>query len=340
MSGARLSDVAARAGVSEATVSRVLNGKPGVSPTKREAVIGALDALGYERPRRLQERRAGLVGLVVPEMDNPVFPAFAQALERALARPGIAPILCTQAPAGGSEDESIELLLEHGVHGIVFVSGMHTDTTAPVTRYTRLLGQGVPIVLVNGPNEEIAAPSVSVDDALAMRMAVTHLADLGHERIGLAVGQHRLLPVIRKIEGFRSAMAGLPGGEPGDGAIAHSLYTSEGGQAAAAALLDEGCTAVVCASDLMALGAVRAVRARGLRVPGDVSVIGFDDSRMLVFTDPPLTTVRQPVTAMATAAVDLLMEAVSGRPQSRLVLEFQPELIIRGSTGAAPARVA
>src|SRR5690242_9963315 len=118
----RLSDIATQAQVSEATVSRVLNDKPGVSADTRQAVLTALDALGYERPARLRKRSAGLVGLVVPELDNPIFPAFAQVIDDALASRRFTPVLCTQSPGGISEDEYVESLLDHGVAGILFVS--------------------------------------------------------------------------------------------------------------------------------------------------------------------------------------------------------------------------
>ncbi|MDX6354599.1 MAG: hypothetical protein QOF98_1502 [Streptomyces sp.] len=337
---ARLADIATQAGVSEATVSRVLNGKPGVSAPTRQSVLAALDLLGYERPLRLRQRSAGLIGLITPELDNPIFPAFAQIIGQALTRQGYTPVLATQTPGGPTEDELVETLVERGVAGIVFASGLHADSTADPGHYARLHGQGVPFVLINGFSPHIDAPFVSPDDRIAVRLAVTHLAALGHRRIGLAMGQKRFVPVQRKIEGFIAAMdevLGLP--EPAAlGLVRHSLFTLEGGHAAATALLAEGCTAVVCASDMMALGAVRAARALGLAVPRDVSVVGFDDSPLIAFTDPPLTTIRQPVAAMSQAAVDALLEEIGGSPAPHSEFVFLPELVVRGSTAAVPTR--
>ncbi len=333
----RLADIAAQAGVSEATVSRVLNGKNGVSAGTREAVLAALDLLGYERPTRLRQRSAGLVGLITPELENPIFPAFAQVIAQGLTRQGYTPVLATQTPGGSTEDELTELLVDRGVTGIIFVSGLHADSTADMQRYARLIGRGVPFVLVNGWTQKVAAPFISADDRAAMRLAVTHLVELGHERIGLALGPHRFVPVLRKIEGFRAIVGELLGTEPPeiDRWIAHSLFSVEGGQAAAAQLLERGCTALVCASDTMALGAIRAVRARGLQVPQDVSVVGFDDSPLIAFTDPPLTTIRQPVQAMGQAAVRTLLEAIEGTPAAHSEFVFMTELVVRGSTAAA-----
>ncbi|SEM27535.1 LacI family DNA-binding transcriptional regulator [Streptacidiphilus jiangxiensis] len=337
MNTARLADIAAQAGVSEATVSRVLNGKPGVAAATRQTVLAALDVLGYERPTRLRQRSAGLIGLITPELSNPIFPALAQVIEQVLTRYGYTPVLCTQTPGGSTEDELVEMLVERGVTGIVFVSGLHADTTADTARYDRLQGQGVPFVMINGFSEKVSAPFISPDDRAAMWMAVRHLAGLGHERIGLAVGPSRFVPVLRKEEGFVAALREVLGLSEGEaqGLIQHSLFTVEGGQAAANVLLDKGCTAIVCGSDLMAFGAIRGARARGLSVPKDVSVVGFDDSPLIAFADPPLTTIRQPVEAMGAAAVNVLLEEIGGNPAQRGEFVFQPELVVRGSTGAA-----
>ncbi|MEU4205073.1 LacI family DNA-binding transcriptional regulator [Streptomyces sp. NPDC026294] len=338
---ARLADIAAQAGVSEATVSRVLNGKPGVSATTRQSVLAALDVLGYERPVRLRQRSAGLVGLITPELENPIFPAFAQVIGQALTRQGYTPVLATQTPGGSTEDELTEMLVDRGVAGIIFVSGLHADTSADMQRYEQLRGQGVPFVLINGFSDKVQAPFVSPDDRAAIRLAVTHLAALGHQRIGLALGPKRFVPVQRKIEGFLHSMRDQLGLDraAAQELIQHSLYTLEGGQAAAGALLARGCTAVVCASDMMALGAIRAARQQGLDVPREVSVVGFDDSPLIAFTDPPLTTIRQPVTAMGQAAVRALLEEVGGTPAPHSEFVFHPELVVRGSTASVPKTV-
>lgn len=330
-----MSDVAAHAGVSEATVSRVLNAKAGVSAETRQAVLAAMDVLGYERPTKLKSRSAGLVGLVVPELENPVFPAFAQVIETMLAQYEFTPVLCTQNPGGVTEDEYVQMLLDRDVAGIVFVSGLHADTQADHSRYHALSNQGVPMVLINGFVDGLDAPFISNDDANAIELAVSHLVSLGHRRIGLAVGQDRYMPTQRKIAGFRRAMAELVTDD--DPPVASSFYTVEGGGASARQLLDIGCTGIVCGSDLMALGAIRAARAAGRKVPGDVSVVGYDDSLLIAFTDPPLTTVRQPVLAMGRAAVQSLIGEIKGSNAPRTEFLFAPELVVRGST--APAQL-
>jgi LacI family repressor for deo operon, udp, cdd, tsx, nupC, and nupG len=336
---ARLSDIAQQAEVSEATVSRVLNDRPGVAPETRQAVLTALDVLGYERPARLRKRSAGLVGLVVPELDNPIFPAFAQVIESTLAQSGFTPVLCTQTPGGVTEDEYVEMLLDRQVSGIVFVSGLHADTAANHDRYRALIGRPLPIVMINGYAPGIAAPFVSCDDGEATELAVAHLVALGHRRIGLITGPDRFVPVQRRVAGFRAAMSRLVGTtETEAGELAElSLFGVEGGEAAAGRLIERAVTGIVCGSDLMALGAIRAARQRGLSVPSDVSVVGYDDSPLIAFTDPPLTTVRQPVAAMGRAAVGALLDEIAGVPVPRTEFLFRPELVMRSSTGPVPA---
>ncbi len=274
----------------------------------------------------------------MPELDNPVFPAFAQVIESALARHGYTPVLCTQVPGGVHEDDYTQMLLERGVSGIIFVSGLHADSTADPTRYRALRQRGLPIVLVNGFAEGVDAPFISNDDVASMELAVTHLVSLGHTRIGLALGPRRFVPVLRKITGFREAMhrhLGLDDIEPW---VECSLFSVEGGGAAAGRLLDRRATAIICGSDLMALGAIRMIRSLGLQVPLDVSVVGYDDSMLIGFTDPPLTTVRQAVQAMGAAAVRALLDEIAGMPAPRAEYVFRPELVVRASTGAAPGR--
>ncbi|WP_106402071.1 LacI family DNA-binding transcriptional regulator [Actinocorallia populi] len=331
----RLSDIAAQAGVSEATVSRVLNGKPNVSTVTRQSVLTALDVLGYERPPRLRPQRAGLIGLIVPELTNPVFPVFAQVIETALATSGYTAVLCTQTPGGIREDDYTDLLLERGVAGIIVVSGMHADSTATLDRYTRLTDRGLPLVLVNGYREGVDAPFISNDDGASIELGVEHLISLGHTRIGLALGQERFVPSIRKAEGFRRALAAGLGMDAAaaDELITPSLFTVEGGQAAASRLLDQGCTAICCGSDILAIGVIRAARQRGLRVPEDVSVVGFDDSPLVPYLDPPLTTIRQPVREMSMTAVGYLLEELGGNRVPRGELLYRPELVVRRSTG-------
>src|SRR5436305_12791688 len=143
----RLAEVAKYVGVSEATVSRVLNGKPGISDATRTAVLTALDVLGYERPTKLRGERIRLVGLVLPELQNPIFPAFAEVVAGALARRGFTPVLCTRTIDGVSEADYVDMLLDQQVSGIIFAGGLYAQAAADHAHYHRMRQRGLPVVL-------------------------------------------------------------------------------------------------------------------------------------------------------------------------------------------------
>jgi DNA-binding LacI/PurR family transcriptional regulator len=328
----RLAEVAKKVGVSEATVSRVLNGKPGVSEGTRQAVLTALDVLGYERPTQLRGERARLVGLVLPELQNPIFPAFADVVGAALAQQGLTPVLCTQTTGGVSEADYVSLLLQQHVSGVVFAGGLYSQADAPHDHYRLLAERQLPVVLMNAAIEHLGFPRVSCDDGVAVEQAWRHLTSLGHERIGLLLGPSDHVPSQRKLSAAR-AVATATGGELPDERIGRALFSLEGGQAAATRLIERGVTGIICANDPMALGAVRAARRLQLSVPGDVSVIGYDDSAFMTCTEPPLTTVRQPIEAMGRAAVELLVTQIAGRTVPPDELLYEPELVVRATTG-------
>lgn len=327
----RLSQVARFAGVSEATVSRVLNSSPDVAQSTRDSVLTALDVFGFERPARMRSARAPLVGLVVPDLQNPIFPAFTEALAGALNKRGLIPVLCTRTADGVSEAHYIQMLLEQNIEGIIFVGASYADAGPEHGRDLR--ERQVPIVLINAADENRQISQVSVDDAAASEQALTHLTGLGHERIGLVLGPVGHVPSARKLAGY-AAFWEQRGLSPADWRplVTHAMFSMEGGATAMPRLFAEGVTAVVCASDALALGAIRAARRHGMKVPDDLSVIGFDDSLYMVATDPPLSTSRQPVQAMAAAAIASLVTQIDGHAVTDEVMLFDPELIVRGST--------
>ena len=316
--------VATYAGVSEATVSRVLHDKPGVSQATRDSVLTALDVFGYPRPKPVRGERARLIGLVLPDLSNPIFPAFADVIGVSLTQRGLIPVLCTRTSDGVSEAHYIQMLLASQVGGIIFVGSSFADAGPEQAR--QLTERGLPMVLINAADENLGVPQVSIDDRAAVEQAVAHLAGLGHERIALILGPYGHVPSMRKLAGFKRA----------EDLVEHTVFSMEGGRAAANRLLEKGATGIVCASDALALGAIRAVRKRGLDVPADVSVVGFDDSTFMAVTDPPLSTMRQPVREMAAAAVSSLLAQLDGRLLVNDEITFDPELIVRGTT--APLR--
>ncbi|MCK2237845.1 MULTISPECIES: LacI family DNA-binding transcriptional regulator [unclassified Crossiella] len=345
-----LADIARAAGVSISTVSRVLNRRAGVNEATRQRVLGVLADLPYT-PRGLGAlQRTGVIGLLVPELSNPVFPAFAEALETRAARAGYGSLLCNTRSAslradgadhnGESrelvEEEYVRMLLARGVEGMVFVSPEITNAEdGGAGYYGKLLADGVQMVFVNGGAPALDVPDVTVDEQVAGYLATRHLVELGHRRIGFVCGPARSLPSRLKRAGWSAALeeAGLPA-DPG--LIAHAPYGAAGGATAMSALLaGPRPSAVICSSDHMALGAMREAHRRGLSVPADLSIVGFDDIPLAAYCSPALTTLAQPIEEMARAAVDELVQRLNpaarrgGGSYSRV---FRPKLVVREST--------
>ncbi|WP_371634765.1 LacI family transcriptional regulator [Streptomyces zaomyceticus] len=327
----RLIDVADFAGVSEGTVRRALNGSPMVAPATRERVMRALDVLGLPRPSEAEEERSPLIGVVVPDLQNPVFPAFAEAIAGRLNKRGLVPVLCTRTSDGVSEANYIEMLLGQNIGGIVFIGSSYADA-GPV-QGRALKDRRVPIVLVNPADENAGAVQISADDGDAVMQSLTHLTAVGHERVGLLIGPAGHVPSARKLAAFAAFWrAREVASEDWMPLVGHALFSLEGGATAAVKLVQRGATSIVCGSDELALGAIRGVRRLGLDVPRDVSVTGFDDSMFMVAVDPPLTTCRQPVARMADAAIEALTQQMQGQAVAADATHFQTQLILRGST--------
>jgi DNA-binding LacI/PurR family transcriptional regulator len=327
----RLADVAAFAGVSVATVRRALLDQPGVAPKTKAAVLAALDVLGLERPSRSPASKGGLVGLVVPDLQNPIFPALVEAVSIGLVRRGLMTALCTRTADGVSEANYVELLLRREIAGMVFIGASYAD--AGPEHGKELRQRAIPLVLINAADENEGVPRVSVDDEAAAERALGHLASLGHERIGLILGPEGHVPSARKLGAYVRHVRASPGDQSWRELVLHVPFSVEGGGAAITRLLARGVTGVVCASDALALGAIHTARRRGLAVPGDLSVTGFDDGPYMPLVEVPLTTIRQPVRALGTAAVKLLEAQINGLSAAGEELLLEPELIVRGSTG-------
>lgn len=317
-----LADIAAVAGVSTATVSRVMNRKPGVRNSTRDAVLRALEAVGYDAPKQLSRN---LVALLVPELSNPSFAQYAQALTQVLYAAEYSTIVCPAGQGGSSETQYLETLLESEICGIVSVSGASADSLASKAPYERLLDAEIPAVFINGSNEGIDAPFFCADDAVGVKLAVEHLRGLGHTEIGLAVGQPRYLPTTRKTRAFVE----LGFDEEAD--VVSTEYTADGGARAGRRLLASGHTAIIAGSDVMALGAIRDAEAHGRSAPEDFSVIGYDDSPITRLTH--LTTVHQPVIPISEAAVSALLAMIRGEDVPKVEQLFAPDLTIRDTTG-------
>lgn len=329
---AKLSEVAALAGVSEATVSRVLNRKYGVSARTREQVEDALRQIGYER-----NLKGEIVLVLVPGLRTPFFGEMCNAIEAELSPHGLRAVIGPVLPGSVYERDYVEAFVDTGIAAAVFLSSSNTLVNADDSARALLESRGVPYVCVNGGFEAGESPVFSTDDWRAAELAVDHLYGLGHRRIGMCAGPVGNIPADRRVEGFLNAMEAR-GIENADDFVLRHHFTVDGGRHAADALLDMDVTGIVASSDEMALGAIRAVKRRGLRVPEDVSVMGYNDSYILEFTDPPLTSVSQPVEHLAQAVTRTLASIVKNRPVGSEEVFMEPTLRVRQST--APVRAA
>jgi DNA-binding LacI/PurR family transcriptional regulator len=325
-------EVARQAGVSLATVSRVLSGSAPVRPHTRERVERALRETLYVAPGN--RIRTGVIGLLVPDLENPIFPELAQALETIAAEAGFSTILCNTTPSALEEDAYVHMLIERGVDGMVFISSQLTNPAADHAHYFRALQEGARVVLVNCGHEELAAPSVGVDERAAGDLAATHLLGLGHRRIGFVAGLEHYMPTREKTAGLRDAL-GRHGIELDPSLITHAEWGFAGGAEGARRLLalgPERPSALLASSDVMAIGALFAAHEAGVRVPDDLSIVGFDGVAVGAYTVPPLTTVAQPTKEIAATTVEALTRLIE-RPEREVPHSvFRPRLVERGST--------
>lgn len=330
-----IGDVASRSGVSTATVSRVLSGAAPARPATRERVLAAVRELGY-RPsavaRALKRRTTRTIGLVITDIQNPYYPAIVRAVEDAARRRGWLVLLCNAGEDEARQLAELELLLERRVEGLIVA------TSRIARRHAEwLAGAPVPAVLVNCHVPGVALASVLSDNRRGARSATEHLLELGHRRIGHVSAATHDPAVGERLAGIRDALRGA--GAHGELPIAMGDGHVEGGERAAAALLaaHPQLTAIVAYNDLTAIGALRALRAAGRRVPDDASVVGFDDIDVARWLDPPLTTVAQDKSMLGQWAVETLDRQVSGSAgPRRSVRRLATRLVVRGTTARQP----
>ncbi|HEX4816481.1 MAG TPA: LacI family DNA-binding transcriptional regulator [Nonomuraea sp.] len=326
-----LEAVAARAGVGRGTVSRVINGSPNVSAKAREAVELAIRELGYvpnRAARALVTRRTDTVALVVSEsqfrvFDEPYFAGTIRGIGSALAETGLQLIL---AMARTPEEHA---RLEH------YLTGQHVDGVLLLSLHGadplpgRLEAMGVPTVLGGRPVGLDPFSYVDMDNRAGARQAVKHLLGLGRTAIATIAGSQDMGVGVDRLSGYRDAL--LPTGLPE--LVAYGDFSERSGATAMAELLERhpGLDAVFAASDPMALGAMRVLKAAGRAIPDDVAVIGFDDSKAAQSADPPLTTVHQPTEAMGRQMAQLLVARINGEELRQPVVILDTHLVRRAT---------
>jgi LacI family transcriptional regulator len=324
---ATISEVARSAGVSLPTVSKVLNGRPGVSDATRERVSGLLREHGFA-PRRPAGHAAGEIELVMRELESPWSVSIVRAIEDAAYEVGLGVVLSMVRP--DAPDRWLEMLSSRYSRGVVF--GVVEVTREQRERLTEL---NLPTVVIDPEgNQPVATPAVGIAHWRGAYDATDHLIKLGHERIATIGGPLSLLCSRARTDGFRAAAANA-GITVDPQLITHTNFDNDSGREAAEQLLgmDNPPTAIFAASDEQALGVYEAARRAGLRIPDDLSVVGFNDAALAHWASPPLTTVREPIDEMARHAVDLLLRLTAGQTIGPSV-ELATELIVRDSTAA------
>jgi LacI family transcriptional regulator len=329
-------DIAREAGVSQATVSRVINGDPRVAEATRARVAAVIRRMDYTPnaiARGLVTSRTRLIGVVVSDIVNPFYPELLEAIAQRLDEHDLRMVLYNQG--AGSEQTYASMLLEQRVDGIILTSAMGDSAVVK-----GLADRRFPFVVTNRHTRSVECDLAVGDNDAGARAVADHLLSVGHERVAVIAGNPKASTSVDRLAGFRAAWIEA-GRELPEEDVVHGGFNLQDAYDQAIALLErrDPPTAIFCLNDLMAFGALNAADRLGRAVPGDVSVVGFDDISMAGWERFQLTTVHQPLAEMATAAVDLLVERVADADRSPRKLVFPSRLVVRGTTGPPPGAV-
>lgn len=336
----RLSDVARMAGLSPATVSRFLNNSIRLPPGTVARIRNAIDALQYQpnpHARSLSRGRSETIGLVVPDISNPYFARLAAAVERETARRGYALMLCASLNTSEREREYLGRLARTAVDGVIFITNHPDDGSLR----DAIVGAARRLVIVDEDVAGVTGAKVFSDNEQGGYLAGRHLVDMGHRRIAFFGGPEAMRSTEARLAGVRRALAEADGtAEITDAYFGE--YSAEHGRASAERLISTGshATALLVSSDVIMLGALEFLQRAQVRVPQDLSVVGFDDIAPFLLFNPPLTSIRQPVDAIGRRAVDLLLRDIAGEDVASVTEHLPVELVLRESVSRPPARQA
>lgn len=328
-------DVARHAGVSIATVSHVINHTRPVSDELKQRVQEAMTTLGYQRnpmARALRSKQSLTIGVIVPDNTNPFFTEITRGIEDISLQNEYSVITCDSRGDLSREAMHTRNLRGKQVDGIIFVAAGGGET-----HIQQLVDREVPVVMVERDPYDLRVDAVMISNMRGAELATQHLLDLGHRRIACITGPQRVTLRSERLQGFRDRLAAAGIALP-DAYVVDGNFASDIGYLVARDLLalPERPTAIFAFNDLMAMGVLLAAQEAGLRVPEDLSVVGFDDIFLAAYTVPPLTTIRLPVHEMGQMAMEMLLNRIENRdaPLARKTLEI--DLIVRKSTAAAP----
>ena len=329
-----LKELARRAGVHPSTISRVVNRDPGlrIAPETRARIESLLQETEY-RPdgvaRGLRLRQTYVLAVVIPDITNPFFAALFRGIEDGAAPRGYNVLLCNTDGSPDRQQSHLHSLTARRVDGIILASSYLHDPSVEWLRHRRL-----PYVLVNRFSEDGKDPFVGSDDVTGARLATEHLIARGHRRIAHLAGHATVSTGVLRRRGYLNALADA-GIRPDPSLIVERGYMEEGGARAAARVLasPQPPTAIFAVTDMTAVGAYGQARRMGLRIPEDVAIVGYNDIPLAGRLEPGLTTVRVPMHECGSAAAQLLLEEIeTGEAGPRRVI-FNPEFVVRGSTG-------
>ena len=329
-----MKDVATCANVSVSTVSYVLNNTGPVSADRRARVMNAVRELNYipnESARSLKRQQASTIGLVIPDLSNQFFSLLASGVASAAATRDVLVVLCSPQTSEEAESGNARLLRSQRVDGVVYLTGFHESPGSLLELQS--LG---PVVLVDERVPGADLPAVVADGRRGARDVARYLVGLGHRRFGCIAGPTALWTAEQRLAGYREGLA-MSGLDPDDMIVFTGDYRMNSGFELAAKAMSAPRrarpTALLCANDMMAIGALEYCRATGLQVPLDVSIVGFDDVPMAPLLTPRLTTVRQPALEMGIAAAELLIDLIRGEPMPEQPPKPYPvEVCVREST--------
>jgi LacI family transcriptional regulator len=326
-----MKDVAAHAGVSIATVSRVMGSKGGVRPELERRVRQAIEALNYrpnQAARRLRERKARIIGVLVSDIQIPFFASIVVGIDRILQEAGYLPLLGNTFDLLASEQAHLNNFLSEGVSGVIFAAVNSQD----LSNYDRLRDAGIPLVAIDRTPGDLQVDTVQVANLQATSRAVGHFIQEGHHRIALIAGPYHISTAVERQAGYEQALraAGLP---LDPALIQVGGYTLEGGYRAMRALMEnvDRPTAVFIANNVMTLGALQYVNERALEIPGDIAMIGYDDMPWAASLRPPLTVVAQPDYEIGVLAARLMLDRIREPDSSYKHITLDARLVLRAS---------
>lgn len=333
MKGTTIYDVAKEAGVSIATVSNVINGKGNVGKKKREEIFKVMDRLQYKPSviaSALMGKKTYTLGLLIPDVSNPFFSEIARAVEDMAHEEGYSVIVCSTDNNDERIEKYIKLLEQKSVDGLLIGTGVENANII-----AQLSENSVPIVMIVRETPDITVHRVLTDDFKGGSLAAGHLLQLGHENVAILLENAKFSSSKERVRGFRFALFEA-GKTLDDERIVACQSTIKDGKRATTMLLrgPNPPTAIFCCNDMLAIGALQAARECGVRVPEQLSIIGFDNTILSTVTNPTLTTIDQPTDEMAKLAFGLLLSSPdegSDDIKQRIVME--PKLIVRESTG-------